>query len=134
MAQISHLSACFKCCTGQKGNESQPSKANSQGTWMNPWHIRAHSDEMSHQNNEELYPICIQQKQTNSVAIISQESMFWYPKKALQNPANAEKGELYAGQPPARVCPIWLTINGRTPFICRRIRSKWVRYRQGLFQ
>lgn len=64
MAQIFHLSACFKCCTGQKGNESQPSKANSQGTWMNPWHIRVHSDEMSHQNNEELYPICIQQKQT----------------------------------------------------------------------
>lgn len=42
--------------------------------------------------------------------------MFWYPKKTLQSPASAEKGELYAGQPPARVCPIWLTINGRTPF------------------
>lgn len=53
---------------------------------------------------------------TNSVAIISHETMFWYPKRALQNPANAEKGELYAGQLPARVCPIWLTINGRTPF------------------
>lgn len=53
---------------------------------------------------------------TKSVAIISHETMFWYPKRALQNPANAEKGELYAGQLPARVCPIWLTINGRTPF------------------
>lgn len=65
MAQISHLSACFKCCTGQKGNESQPSKPNSQGTWTNPWHIRGPTLMRCYTRiTKNSYPICIQQKQT----------------------------------------------------------------------
>lgn len=83
MAQISHLFACFKCCTGQKGNESQSSNPNPQGPGKTPgisggslwWDVTPEQ----RRTGPHLHSI---ETDTKSVAIISHKSMFWYPKKS----------------------------------------------------
>lgn len=74
------------------------------------------SNKMLHRNNGEVPHLHSTEIDSNSVAIISHTSMFWYLQETLQNPANDEKGKSYAGQPYSRACLIWLTINERTLF------------------
>lgn len=92
---------------------------------------RVCSNKMLHLNNEEQSHLNSTGIFSNSVAITSHKSMFWYLKKqkpknhkpTTHKTANDEKSELYAGHPYARVCLIWLTINQRTHFATRTVQS-----------
>lgn len=81
MAQISHLSACLSATLDRNEITVNLPKQTHRGPGQMLVISRVCSNKMLHQNNEELSHLNSTGIFSNSVAITSHKSMFWYLKK-----------------------------------------------------